>query len=62
MQPSRRKIGHESLLAQTNGGGHASIGSGSGSYSDDTDLWIVVEKTCGTSVIENVSYTVTGHF
>lgn len=46
---------------QSNGAGTCNISNGSGSYSDDTDMYFRIEKTCGTNVIEHVTYTVSGH-
>ena len=45
----------------TNGSGTCSISEGSGSYGDDTDIFLVVEKTCTAPPTSLVSYTVTGH-
>jgi hypothetical protein len=41
--------------------GSASIVLGSGSYSDGTNVFFTVEKTCGTSVREVASFTATYH-
>jgi len=49
------------LTAQTNASGTAHVSMGSGAYADNTTIYIVVEKTCGTTVAESVTYTVTGH-
>ncbi|MBW2529296.1 MAG: hypothetical protein JRI23_34285, partial [Deltaproteobacteria bacterium] len=45
----------------TNASGSCSISQGSGSYGDDTDIFLVVEKTCSVPPTSLVSYTITGH-
>jgi hypothetical protein len=52
----------KTFSASADGTGLANVNAGSGSYSDNSDIWIVVEKTCGTNVSEDVLYSVTGHF
>jgi len=47
--------------AQTNAAGTAAISQTNGQYSDNTVITLEVQKTCSTSVVEDVSYTVTGH-
>lgn len=46
----------------TDATGRTTISSGSGSYSDGSDIYLVAEKVCSTAQIEAVSYTITGHF
>ena len=45
----------------TNSSGTCNIDEGSGSYNDDTDIFLVVEKICTVPPTSLVSYTVTGH-
>ncbi len=44
-----------------NGAGSGSISGGSGSYSDDSDIYFKIEKTCSSPGPENVNYTVDYH-
>lgn len=44
-----------------NGSSWGSISGGSGSYSDGSDLYFKIEKTCSSPAPENVSYTVEYH-
>jgi hypothetical protein len=44
-----------------NGAGNATMSSGSGSYSDDTDIYFKIEKICNLPVQEAVNYTVSYH-
>jgi hypothetical protein len=46
---------------QTDATGTAKISQGSGQYSDNSVITFEVQKTCGTSVIEDVSYAITGN-
>lgn len=46
---------------QTGVTGACSITNGSGSYSGGTQITVIVEKTCGTNITEEVTYAVTGH-
>src|SRR5262249_47892880 len=48
-------------VCQTGSTRTCTITQGSGAYTDGSMIYIVVEKTCGTNVTENVAYTVTGH-
>ena len=41
--------------------GTCTLDSGSGGYSGDTDIVVVVEKTCTSAAPENPQYTLTGH-
>jgi hypothetical protein len=41
--------------------GACTITKGSGSYSDNSTVFIKIEKTCGTNQNESVAYTVLGH-
>jgi hypothetical protein len=43
------------------GCGMGICGTGSGQFSDNTEIYLEIQKTCGTSVSENVTYTVNGH-
>ena len=45
----------------TTGAGTCNINGGSGSYSDGTDIYFRVEKTCNLPVQENVGYSVNYH-
>jgi len=45
----------------TGGSGSCTINQGTGSYADDTNIFITIEKSCGTTSVESASYTVTGH-
>jgi hypothetical protein len=47
--------------AVVNGHGSASLTINSSAYSDDTDIYFKIEKTCSTSIRERVSYTVDYH-
>ncbi len=49
------------FTASTDATGLATITSGSGSYSDNTTVYIKVEKTCSTASVEDVDYTVDFH-
>ena len=46
---------------RTNLAGSCSIREASGSYRDDSYVFIEISKTCGTSVSESPSYSVKGH-
>lgn len=46
---------------QTAANGSCTISKPSGSYQDDTTILIEVQKTCNTTKIESVNYTVKGH-
>lgn len=46
---------------QTGANGKCGINPGGSSYSNNTDIYIKVEKTCDTTKIEQVSYTIVGH-
>ncbi len=47
---------------QTNAAGTCGFNaSDSGQFSDDTQLYAEIQKTCGTTVRESVTYTVSGH-
>ena len=46
----------------TSAAGSCSIVQGSGSYSDDTNIYITMEKICGTGLAESADYNVSGHF
>jgi hypothetical protein len=51
-----------SYSCQTNSSGTCNINHNSGGqFSDDTMINVEVQKTCSTSVTENVTYTVSGH-
>lgn len=41
--------------------GATTISAGSGSYSDNSDIYFVVDKVCTTQQIESVTYAITGH-
>ncbi len=45
----------------TNMAGSCTISRGAGSYDDNTDISIIVAKTCDTAVFDWASYTVSGH-
>ena len=47
--------------AQTDSTGTASINELGGQFPDDTNVYFEVSKTCGTTVTENVSWTLSGH-
>jgi len=47
--------------AQTNGSGTATINQTNGQYSDGTTVLFEVSKTCGTTVTEAPTYTITYH-
>jgi len=49
------------LTCSTNTTGTCTVTSGTSSYGDDTNIYIAVDKTCDTSVVEAATYTVTGH-
>jgi hypothetical protein len=49
------------FTSQTNASGTAAITQGSGSYSDNTDIYFKVEKTCSAAQIESVDYTLQFH-
>jgi len=42
--------------------GTCTISQGSGSYVDDTDAHIKVERTCSSATTQSLSYNVSGHF
>jgi hypothetical protein len=46
---------------QTGSNGACTISKGSGSYNDNSTITMKVEKTCDTTKLENVGYTVIGH-
>lgn len=46
---------------QTTATGSCTIASGSDSYSDATTIDLEIEKTCGTTQLEDVAYSVVGH-
>ncbi len=48
-------------ICQTDATGHCSITNGTGSYSDGSDIQVVVQKTCGASTTETAVFAVTGH-
>jgi hypothetical protein len=50
-----------SFAVPTDGSGTATITKGVSSYSDNSTIYIMVDKTCGTTLTENVTYTVNGH-
>jgi hypothetical protein len=43
------------------GNGTVTFSDGSSSYSDGTALFFLIEKTCGTSTRDDVTYTVSYH-
>jgi hypothetical protein len=43
------------------GNGSTTLAAGSGAYSDDTTVYVKVEKTCSTATRENVTYSVQFH-
>jgi hypothetical protein len=48
-------------VCTTTATGACQILLGSGSYGDDTDIGIRVDKTCSLVMTEDVAYTITGH-
>jgi hypothetical protein len=48
-------------VCQTNGQGTCGFNDSEGQFSDNTIIYVEVQKTCTATVIENVSYTVSGH-
>ncbi len=47
---------------QTNGSGLCTITQGSGSYHDNTTIFLRIERTCTVPPPQSVNYTVGGHF
>jgi hypothetical protein len=46
---------------QANIGGTCSVSQGSGSYSSDSDIFVIVSKTCAAATRDAPTYLVTGH-
>jgi len=49
-------------MRTTNPGATCTVSRGTGSYADGTNIQVIVEKTCSLPIVQQVSYSVTGHF